>query len=115
VPQAFANTAASTTDGALTDPISTSSLSTGRANARIRVYALYAQAGGTATNITFNSKGAGAGTAIGPLMAAGANGGAVLPYNPKGWFTTKPGEGLTVTTGAGSTSGLQVVYDYIPL
>ena len=111
---AWANTAASATDSALTNPISAGTLSSGVAGARIRVYAVYAQCGGTATDITFNSKSAGAGTAIFPKVAAGINGGAVLPYNPKGWFTTKPGEGLTITTDAGSTSGIAVVYEVIP-
>ena len=40
----------------------------------------------------------------------GANGGAVLPYNEQGWFNTNQGEGLTVTTGSGSTVGVQVCY-----
>jgi hypothetical protein len=109
---AFANVAASQTDNNLTNAITAGTLAS--ATGRVRVFAVYAQAGGTATNITFNTKPAGVGTAIFPLMAAGINGGAVLPYNPKGWFTTKPNEGLTVTTGAGSTCGIAVVYDIIP-
>jgi hypothetical protein len=28
-----------------------------------------------------------------------------------GWFKTNPGESLTCTTGAGSTTGIQLVYD----
>jgi hypothetical protein len=109
---AFANTAASTTDGNLTNAVTAATLAS--VTGRVRVFAAFAQTAATATNITFNSKPAGAGTAIFPLMAAGINGGAVLPYNPKGWFTTKPNEGLTVTTGSGSTSGIAVVYDIIP-
>jgi hypothetical protein len=67
----------------------------------------------TPSTVTFNSKGWGAGTAISPPLKAGANGGFVLPDNP-GWFGTKVGEGLTVTTGAGSTSSIVVVYEIIP-
>lgn len=99
--KAFANIAASTTDGALITAV------TGKI---IRVVALSAVAGGTATTLTFNSKPAGAGTAISPLYANGANGGEVLPYNPKGWFDSNVGEGLTATTGGGSTTGILVNY-----
>jgi hypothetical protein len=77
---------------------------------KIRVLALVMLAGDTATAITFNSKGAEAGTAISCQFQNGANGGAVLGLNPLGWFETVSGEGLTVTTGAGSTTGIQVVY-----
>lgn len=83
------------------------------AGKRINVLAVYCVAGGTATNLTFNSKGSGAGTAISPLLANGANGGAVLSFNEKGWFTTNSGEALTVTTGAGSATGIGVVYEVI--
>jgi hypothetical protein len=76
----------------------------------IRVVAMFAVTGATATNLTFNSKGGGAGTAISPLFANGINGGEVLPYNPVGWFQTASGEALTCTTGAGATTGIQVVY-----
>lgn len=98
---AFANVAASQTD---------SSVVTATASHKIRVLSLAFVAGGTATNITFNSKGGGAGTAISCLFANAANGGAVLPYNPHGWFETNSGEALTVTTGAGSTTGIQLTY-----
>lgn len=64
----------------------------------------------TATNVTFNTKPVGSGTAISCLFANGANGGAVLGYNSDGWFTTNAGEGLTATTGAGSATGIQVGY-----
>lgn len=104
----FANIVASTTDGALVSSIS------GRI---IRVLGVACNTGATATNVTFNSKGSGTGTAISALFATPANGGFVLPIvefqtqNP--WFQTNSGEALTVTTGAGSTVGIQVVYDYI--
>ena len=51
--------------------------------------------------------------AITCLFANAANGGAVLPFNPHGWALTKTGEGLTLTTGAGSTTGVQVQYAYV--
>src|SRR4051812_41148711 len=68
----FANIAASTTDGPIVTAV---------AGKKIRVIAGVWQAGATATNITYNSKGSGAGTAISPLFAAGANGGASLSFN----------------------------------
>jgi hypothetical protein len=34
----------------------------------------------------------------------------LLPYNPVGWFETVSGQGLSATTGAGSTTGIQIVY-----
>jgi hypothetical protein len=73
---------------------------------KIRVLALAFVAGGTGTNATFNS----ASTAISPLFANAANGGAVLNANPLGWFETVAGEALTLTTGAGSTTGVLVVW-----
>lgn len=99
--KAFANISASTTDGALVTAV------TGKI---VRVVAVSAVAGGTATNLTFNSKPAGSGTAISPLYANGANGGEVLPYNPRGWFDTNVSEGLTATTGGGSTTGILINY-----
>ena len=99
--RAFANIAASTTDGALVASVS------GKC---IVVDSCFLVAGATATNVTFNSKGSGAGTAITTLIANGANGGAVLNYNEQGWFNTNAGEGLTVTTGSGSTVGIQLTY-----
>lgn len=76
----------------------------------IRVLSVVMVAGATPTNITFNSKGSGAGTPISPLFANGANGGAVLPFDPFGHFDTNVGEALTVTTGAGSTTGILIKY-----
>lgn len=98
---AFANVAASQTDSSIVAAV---------AGKVIRVLAVVAVAGGTATNLTFNTKPSGAGTAISPLFANGINGGEVLPFNPSGWFQTNSGEGLTVTTGAGSTTGILVTY-----
>lgn len=98
---AFANVAASTTDGNIVTAV---------ASKKIRVLAVAAVAGATATNLTFNSKPGGAGAAISPLFANAANGGEILPFSPVGWFETVSGEGLAVTTGAGSTTGILVTY-----
>lgn len=77
---------------------------------KIRVLQVFALAGGSSTDLTFNSKPAGAGTAISPLMANDIRSGEVLPFSPIGWFETNVGEGLTVTTSAGSTTGILVAY-----
>lgn len=98
---AFANIAASTTDGAVVAAV---------ASKKIRVLGLIVMAGGTATNITFNTKPGGAGTAKTALFATGANNGFGMGFNPVGWFETASGEGLSATTGTGSTVGVQVVY-----
>lgn len=101
VKRTFANVAASQTDSSLVAIV---------ANKRIRVLAVVAVGGATATTLTFNSKGGGAGTAKTCLFANAANGGFVLPFCEQGWFDTNTSEGLSVTTGAGSTTGIQVVY-----
>lgn len=77
---------------------------------KIRVVGLVMVTGASATDVTFNTKPGGAGTAISMLFANAENGGAVLPFNPVGWFETSTGEGLSATTGAGATTGIQVVY-----
>lgn len=100
----FANVAASQTDTVLVS---------GATKRMILVIGLTAECGATATDITFNSKGAGAGTAITMTFQNGINGGFVLPYSEVGWFKTNSGEALTCTTGAGSTTGVQVVYQII--
>jgi hypothetical protein len=76
----------------------------------IRVLSIAFVCGATETNATFNSKGSGAGTAISPVFQNAANGGAVLPHNPLGWFETSTGEGLSLTTGTGSQTGVLVTY-----
>lgn len=112
---AIANVAASQTDAVILAAI--------HAGVRIRVLGVFCLAGGVATNLTFNSKGSGAGTAISCLLANGANGGAVMPLTPPanpeyqtnaGWFETLPGEALTVTTGAGSSTGIIVIWEPSP-
>lgn len=98
---AFANVAASQTDSVLVAAVP------GR---KIRVLSVVANAGDTTpSSVTFNSKGAGAGTAVSALLKSAANGLVVLP-DGGGWFQTNPGEALTVTTSAGSTTGIQVAY-----
>lgn len=76
------------------------------AGKKIRVLAIAFVCGGTATNATLNS----ASTAISAVFQNAANGGAVLPFNPVGWMETVEGEALTITTGTGSQTGVQVVY-----
>lgn len=80
---------------------------------RIRVCSVFANAvdAGVVT-FTFNSKGAGAGTAISPTFEVPLNGGFVLP-DSEGWFETNAGEALTVTTAAASAVGLIVTYEYV--
>lgn len=98
---AFVNVAASSTDAAVASAIS---------GKKLRVLAVVFVCGAVATTATFNSKGSGAGTAISAQFQNAANGGAVLPHISVGWFETVSGEALTLTTGAGSTTGVQVVY-----
>lgn len=101
----FANVAASQTDSVVI---------TGIPNRNILVLGVATVTGATATTIVFNSKsGGGGGTAITMTFQNAANGGFVLPINDGGWFQTNSGESLTVTTGAGSTTGVQVVYTFI--
>lgn len=104
---AFDSVAASQTDSALV---------TAQAGAKIRVVAAIINQGDTTpSTVTFNSKPAGAGAAKTPALKGPANGGFVLPFNESGWFETNEGEGLSVTTGAGSTSGIIVNYEVIKL
>jgi hypothetical protein len=105
VGRAKANVAASQTDSVIV---------AGVPGRKIRVLAVAFVVGGTATDATLNSKGSGAGVAISALFANAANGGAVLPQADLGWFETLEGEALTLTTGAGSSTGIQVVYVLVP-
>lgn len=98
---AFLNVAGAQTDSSLVAAVSSKS---------IRVLAAAIVCAATATNITFNSKASGSGVAISAAFANAANGGEVLPFSPIGWFQTVSGEALTVTTGSGSSTGVQVVY-----
>lgn len=100
---AWDNVAAAATDSVLVAASSTN---------KIRVLALFVNGvdAGVCT-FTFNSKGAGAGTAISPTFEVPLNGGFVLPMSD-GWFETNVGEGLTITTAAASAVGVVVVYEY---
>jgi hypothetical protein len=93
----FANVAASQTDSELVAAVP---------GKTIRVLAFHFVCGATGTNATFNSKGTGAGTAISPTYQNAANSGIAPPTNDLGWFETNEGEALTLTTGAGSTTGV---------
>lgn len=101
VKRAFVNLAASTTDGSIVAAVATKS---------IRILSAFLLCGATPTTVTFKSKPAGASSAISPDLQAGQNGGLVLPFNQSGWFQTVAGEGLTATSGAGSTVGILVNY-----
>ena len=80
----------------------------------IKVVAVAFVTGSSATNATFNSYPTGGpGTAISCLFANGQNGGAVLSRNEDGWFSTTGGQGLSCTTGSGSTTGVIVNYVYV--
>lgn len=105
MPNTFKNTPTATTDDSYVPA---------RAGFKIRVYSVIASNGASASGMTFNSKGSGAGTAISPLLSYGAQGGAILNYNPFGWFDTNRGEGLTLTTAAGGSAvGVSVSYGYV--
>lgn len=85
-----------------------------KAGKRIRVLAFLINQGDTTPSaVTFNSKGSGAGAACYAPLKAGANGLVVVPELAGGWFATNAGEGLTVTTGAGSTSSVAVVFEVV--
>lgn len=102
---AFDAIAASATDSALVAAF------TGK---RIRVISFLINHGDTTPSaVTFNSKSGGAGTAIYPPLKYPANGGTTSAENNSGWFQTLPGEGLSVTTGAGSTTSISVTYEVV--
>lgn len=101
---AYDSIAASQTDSVLVAAVPLS---------KIRVIGFIINQGDTTpSTVTFNSKGSGAGTAISPALKAAANGGFVAECGD-GFFETNSGEGLTVTTGAGSTTGIVVVYKLV--
>lgn len=102
---AFDVVAASQTDSAL---VAATALK------RVRVLSVVINQGDTTPSaVTFNSKSAGAGTAISPVLKAPANGGFVLPFNERGYFETIAGEGLSVTTGAGSNTAIIVTFELV--
>jgi hypothetical protein len=101
VQRGFANVAQSQTDQSLVAAV---------AGFKIRVLSFIVMAGGTATTGQFNSKSANPGTAISQNFQCAANGGVCGNHNRHGWFETNAGEGLSFTTGAGSTVGVQFTY-----
>ena len=101
VKKAFANIASATTDGAVVAAVTSK---------KIRVVGVAVVCGGVATTVTFNTKPGGAGSAISATFALVAGGVLVLPSEACGWFETASGEGLSATTGVGSTVGIQVIY-----
>jgi hypothetical protein len=106
---AIGNIAAGTTDGTLTLEGATLAAVTGK---RYYVLGVFAHlAGATETNVTLNSKGSGAGTAISSTKQVVANGGWVQTRGTEidYLYKTKRGEALTVTTGAGSTVGIDLI------
>jgi len=102
---AWDNVAASATDSVLVD-----NLSTTRKIRVLRAFVNGVDAG--VVTFTFNSKGAGAGTAITPTFESPLNGGFVLPSEEGGWFETLVGEDLTITTAAASAVGVIVVWEF---
>lgn len=97
---AFANVAAGTTDASVVSAVS---------GKKIRIVSYKIATVTAATTVTFNSKPAGAGTAISALLVAPV-GTSNAAFSPLGHFETNSGEGLTVTTGAGNPVGVQVTY-----
>lgn len=105
----FSNVSPSTTDSAII---------TGKPGVIMRVVGGWLMASGTATTITFNSKGPSAGTAITSSVYCGINGGVLFPSNqpdrvaeaPYGYFQSNKGEGITASTGGGTTVGVNLVY-----
>lgn len=75
---------------------------------KIRVLSLSTKCGATATTSTYESDGSS--DTEKHKVAAGANGGEVLPFNEGGWFETNAGEGLVVTTGTGSETNITGSY-----
>lgn len=81
---------------------------------KIRVLSLVINQGDTTpSTVTFNSKGSGAGTAIFPPLKVPANGVIELGRDKFGLFETIVSQGLTVTTGAGSTTSIAVAYERV--
>lgn len=100
---AWDSIAAGTTDSALVDAV---------AGEKIRILGVVINHGDTTpSSVTFNSKSGSAGTAISPPLKTVANGGWVIPYSKQGWFETLSGEGLSASTGTGSTTGVIVIYE----
>jgi hypothetical protein len=96
---AFINAAAATADQQVVAAV---------AGKRIKVMGVVLTAGSAAGTILFES---GTSTAISATFNLAANGGLAFGFNLDGWFETRVGEALTVTTaGAGATFAVQVQY-----
>lgn len=103
------NIAAATIDGTLTLEGATLAAVPGKRYYVLGVFCHLADT--TETNVTLNSKGSGAGTAISSTKQVAANGGWVQSRGTEidYLYRTKRGEALTVTTGAGSTVGIDLL------
>jgi len=99
---AKASIAASTTDGSVVAAVTSK---------KIRPLLFSVSSAGTASTFTFNSKPAGAGSAISQLFTPTAAQPWGIGFSPVGiGWETVAGEGLAATTGAGSNSNVSLVY-----
>lgn len=101
VKKAKAAIASATTDGLVVPAV---------AGKVLRVLAVILHCGATATTVTFNSKPAGAGAAVSQVFALAANQSVVIPRLDDGWFESVISEGISATTGTGSTVGITLAY-----
>ena len=102
IKRALVSIASGTTDGACVTAVS---------GKRIRVLSAVVVPGAAVTVVTFNTKPAGAGTAISAAMSLAASTAHNLILNPHGHFQTSSGEGLTITTSAsGVATGVHITY-----
>ncbi len=100
--RAFTNLSASSTD---------TQLVAGATGKVTRVLGVWLLAQGTSTAVTFNSFLVATSTPITPVITcANTGGGIVMPFAGEGWFETETGADLTITSGAGSTVGVVVLY-----
>lgn len=105
-----ASVAAGTTDAAL---VAASSVGGTGAKVRVVSFVIAAAAATPAASAVFTSKPAGAGTAISPVMATAA-GQTIIGDSAPFWETNK-GEGLSITTGAGTNATtVSVAYVQVP-
>jgi len=104
----FANVAASQTDSVLVSAVPGKSITV--------LGVVIASGTVAASSVVFNSKGSGAGTAISPTFTSTIGGVATLPIAAPSsgyWFKTNVGESLTVSTGAGSATGINVTVQIV--
>lgn len=80
------------------------------AGKKLRVLSYTLSAAGTITAFQFNSKPGGAGTIKSGILNLPANTAVPTYFSPLGHFETVAGEGLTGTTGVGSTVTGSIVY-----